>query len=157
LGFKHGNRGSCVNYVINYVICVYASVDVNLTTIMIGGWRINYTLDSVEFPIYTVSMWLDLSQSEGFEWDEGNQAKSLEKHGITQLETEESFFNFYIVFPDQRHSQTEKRFGMYGQTQAGKLLFVAFTIRTRRIRIISARPANKKERKTYEETYKKAA
>lgn len=114
-------------------------------------------LDNVEFPIYNRFMVLDLSQSEGFEWDEGNQTKSLEKHGITKLETEEAFFNFYVVFPDQRHSQTEKRFAMYGQTNAGKLLFIAFTIRNRLIRIISVRRANKQERNTYEETFKKAA
>lgn len=102
-------------------------------------------------------MVMDLSQSEGFEWDEGNLTKSLEKHGITQLETEEAFFNFYVVFPDQRHSQTEKRFAMYGQTNEGEVLFIAFTIKNRRVRIISARPADKKERDTYEETFKKTA
>jgi len=84
-------------------------------------------------------------------------SKSLEKHGISALETEEAFFNFYIVFPDQRHSATESRFGIYGQTNAGKILFIAFTIRARRARIISARPASKKERKVYEETHKKTA
>ena len=102
-------------------------------------------------------MVIDLSQSEGFEWDKGNHIKSLEKHAITTLQTEEAFFNFYVVFPDQRHSKTEKRFGMYGQTNASELLFIVFTIRKRRIRIISVRPANKKERNTYEETFKKAA
>ncbi len=102
-------------------------------------------------------MLTDFSKLEGFDWDEGNQSKSLEKHKITPLETEEAFFHFYIVFPDQRHSTSEQRYGMYGKTNAGKLLFIAFTIRNRRVRIISARPASKKERNTYEQTYKKAA
>ncbi len=96
-----------------------------------------------------------MSKLEGLEWDEGNQNKSLEKHGITALETEEAFFNFYVVFPDQRHSLAEPRYGMYGKTNVDKLLFIVFTIRGRRARVISARPASKKERNTYEETFKK--
>jgi uncharacterized DUF497 family protein len=114
-------------------------------------------LDSVVFLIYNGIMDIDLGKLEGFEWDEGNQSKSLEKHGITPLETEEAFFHFYLVFPDPRHSKAEPRFGMYGQTNSGKLLFIAFTIRNRQVRIISARPANKKERNSYEEALKKAA
>lgn len=100
---------------------------------------------------------VDLSKLEGFDWDEGNQSKSLKKHGITPLETEEAFFNFYLVFPDQWHSAGESRYGMYGQTNTGKILFIAFTIRGQRVRVISARPASKKERDTYEQTHKKAA
>ena len=110
--------------------------------------------DSVEAPIYNGFMDVDL---KGFEWDKGNQSKSLEKHGITPLETEEVFFNFYVVFPDQRHSTAEPRFGMYGQTNTGKILFIAFTIRGRQARVVSARPASKKERNSYEEAFKKAA
>ena len=98
-----------------------------------------------------------LSEPIEFEWDEGNQAKSLVKHDITKTEAEEIFFHFKLVQPDQRHSKIEPRFGMYGQTNAGKILFIAFTIRKGRVRIISARLASKRERKTYEETIKKAA
>jgi len=86
-----------------------------------------------------------------FEWDSGNQAKSLKKHGITNQEAEETFFHYKLVAADQRHSKTESRFGMYGQTGGGKILFIAFTIRNRRVRIISTRPANKKEREIYEQ------
>ncbi len=100
---------------------------------------------------------VDLSKLEGFEWDGGNQSKSLKKHGITALETEEVFFNFYLVFPDQRHSLVEPRYGMHGKTNAGKVLFIVFTIRGLRVRIISARLASKKERNTYEEKFKKIA
>ena len=102
-------------------------------------------------------MEINLSQLEGFEWDEGNRSKSLEKHGITPLETEEAFFNFYVVFPDQRHSASEPRYGMYGKTNQDKVLFISFTIRGRRARVISARHTNRQERKTYGQTFKKAA
>lgn len=100
---------------------------------------------------------IDLSKLEGFEWDKGNENKSLQKHGIAPLEAEEAFFNVYVVFPDQRHSTSEPRYGMYSTTNAGKVLFISFTIRGLRARVISARLANKKERETYEQTLKKAA
>jgi uncharacterized DUF497 family protein len=90
-----------------------------------------------------------------FEWDRGNWDKSLKKHGITNQEAEQTFSQFKLVSPDQRHSKVERRFGMYGQTETGKILFIAFTIRGRRVRIVSARTASKKERKTYEEAFKK--
>ena len=92
-----------------------------------------------------------------FEWDSGNKIKSLAKHGITNQEAEETFFHYKLVVADQRHSKTEARFGLYGKTNKGKILFIAFTIRDGMVRIISTRSADKKERKIYEKTSKKAA
>jgi hypothetical protein len=40
--------------------------------------------------IYTMR---DLSQIEGFEWDEGNSRKRVEKHDVSQAEAEQVFFN----------------------------------------------------------------
>lgn len=97
----------------------------------------------------------DLPQPLEFEWDAGNTTKSLLKHSVSNQEAEDAFFNFNIILKDQRHSGSENRLGMYGQTNSGKILFVAFTIRGQRVRIISARPADKKERKLYEEKIKK--
>lgn len=92
-----------------------------------------------------------------FEWDTGNQTKSLRKHGITNQEAEETFFNFKRVLPDQAHSEKEQRFGMLGQTKQGRVLFIVFTVRGNKVRIISARAADKKERNFYEQASKKAA
>lgn len=114
-------------------------------------------VDNVEFSIYNVIM-LDIELPEPiiFEWDSGNQTKSLEKHGISVQEAEEAFYHYKLVIPDQRHSRIKVRLGMYGQTNAGKKLFIAFTIRNRRVRVVSARLADRKERKIYEEEIKKA-
>jgi uncharacterized DUF497 family protein len=92
-----------------------------------------------------------------FEWDTGNQDKSLKKHGITNQEGEETFFSFKQILPDQGHSKAEQRFGMLGKTSNDKVLFIVFTIRTKKVRIISARVADKKERNFYEQASKKAA
>ena len=114
--------------------------------------------DNVEFSIYNINMNNpELPEPMMFEWDSGNQTKNLKKHGISSQEAEETFFCPKLIIPDQRHSNAESRFGMYGQTNAGKILFIAFTIRNRRVRIISARPGDKKERKIYEEQIKKTA
>ncbi len=99
----------------------------------------------------------ELPEPITFDWDNGNIGKSLQKHGISDQEAEETFFHFKQVILDQRHSKDEQRFGMFGHTNSGKILFIAFTIRKKRVRIISARPADKKERNSYEQAFKKAA
>lgn len=87
-----------------------------------------------------------------FEWDEGNIDKSYQKHGITQKETEEIFLDEELLFQeDLRHSQKEERFIAIGKTSGQHVLFAVFTTRKDKIRIISVRHANKKERRRYEE------
>ena len=88
-----------------------------------------------------------------FEWDEGNMFKSEDKHGVT-LEMVESCFldNNLIALGEQYHPSTsEDRYGMIGKTNTEEILFACFTIRNGKIRPISARLANKKERSIYEE------
>ena len=92
-----------------------------------------------------------LKNCEGFEWDEGNATKNWKSHQVSQSESEQVFFNQpLIVAPDLTHSIDEDRYYLLGQTDFGRKLFVVFTIRKERIRIISARDISKKERKVYE-------
>ena len=87
-----------------------------------------------------------------FEWDKGNIAKN-KKHNVEDKEAEEVFLDERKkTFKDKLHSWGEERFRVVGKTKKGKLLFVAFTIRKSKIRIISARKINKKEVYLYEET-----
>ncbi|MDZ4209725.1 MAG: BrnT family toxin [Candidatus Curtissbacteria bacterium] len=88
-----------------------------------------------------------------FEWDEGNIDKNLKKHEVTNQEAEEIFENKPLrVAEDVRHSHQEKRFRALGGTNRGRLLFLSFTIRKDKVRIISARDMNKKEVAVYEKT-----
>jgi uncharacterized DUF497 family protein len=90
------------------------------------------------------------SQVKGFEWDQGNISKNWERHKVTHLECEEIFFNEpLIVQQDKTHSTSEERHFALGKTDRGRVLFVVFTIRGDRIRVISARDASKKERRYY--------
>jgi len=90
-----------------------------------------------------------------FEWDKWNLDKSYEKHSISPKETEDIFISEELfVLPDIKHSQKEKRFIALGRTQDGKNLFVIFTLRNKKIRIISARKMHKKEVEKYEKAKK---
>ncbi|MBX3120693.1 MAG: BrnT family toxin [Nitrospira sp.] len=94
---------------------------------------------------------------ESFEWDKGNLTKNWEKHRVTPWECEQIFFNIpLVVADDAAHSSGEPRYYVLGHTDAGRRLFLVFTVRKRQIRVISARDMSPKERRAYrEETQKK--
>lgn len=95
---------------------------------------------------------IDLDRLTGFDWDDGNRDKNWQKHHVSTGECEEVFFNLPLLLnEDPGHSQAEPRFLVLGQTNTGRLLFIAFTIREEKIRIISARDMSQKERKMYEQ------
>jgi uncharacterized DUF497 family protein len=97
---------------------------------------------------------IDFSSVTGFEWDDGNRDKNWEKHRVSNSECEEVFFNLPLMLqPDEAHSKSEARYYVLGQTNASRRLFIVFTIREEKIRIISAREMSKRERKIYEQAY----
>jgi uncharacterized DUF497 family protein len=60
------------------------------------------------------------------------------------------FFNKpLLVVDDPKHSQGEKRYYVLGRTDLGRLLFIAFTVRGKIIRVLSARDMSRKERNAY--------
>ena len=83
-----------------------------------------------------------------FEWDAGNKDKNWRKHRVTHEECEEVFFDPHKrLLKTVLHMNSEPRHVMIGHTKHKRLLFVAFTIRQSRIRVISARDLSRKERK----------
>jgi uncharacterized DUF497 family protein len=88
---------------------------------------------------------------KGFQWDEGNSGKNERKHGVTDRESEEIFFNKSLVIARSVKGSPEIRYAALGKTYGSRLLTVVFTIRADRIRIISARPMSRHERERYEE------
>ena len=95
---------------------------------------------------------IDLRKLIGFEWDKGNVDKSYKKHGINPNTAEEVFLDEEILLlEDEGHSQTEVRLKAIGKILKGEILLIVFTIRKTNIRIISARRANLKERRLYEQ------
>lgn len=97
-------------------------------------------------------MKVDFSVLEGFEWDKGN-LEHIKKHNVDYRECEETFLSKpLIVNEDEAHTQTEGRFRVYGQTNKGRLMFMIFTIRSNKLRVISARDQSKKERKEFQKS-----
>ena len=95
---------------------------------------------------------IDLGRLAGFQWDDGNARKSADKHGVSQAEAEQVFFNEpLLVVTDPRHSTTEPRFHALGISSNGRRLHITFTVREEntRIRVISARDMHRKERTRY--------
>ena len=96
----------------------------------------------------------NFSRMEGFQWDPGNARKSAEKHGVSQGEAEQVFFNEpLLVVQDVSHSLNETRLQALGKTDTGRYLHITFTLRNdgRLIRVVSARTMHRKERARYEQ------
>ncbi|MBI3909959.1 MAG: BrnT family toxin [Armatimonadetes bacterium] len=91
-----------------------------------------------------------LEQLHGFDWDDANRGKNWEKHGVTDQECEQVFFNQPLfVVPDEEHAEHEARYYVLGRTDRGRRLFVVFTPRGGKIRVISTRDMTKRERAWY--------
>ena len=98
----------------------------------------------------------DIENCEGFEWDEGNSNKNWHLHSVTDGECEDVFFNVpLIIASDKQHSKGESRFFALGRTDSDRRLFVAFTVRNKLIRVISARDMTKSEERKYAEKIKR--
>jgi uncharacterized protein len=88
-----------------------------------------------------------------FDWDSGNSNKNFLKHKVTVQEAEEVFVNEpLVIVEDPVHSKKEKRFNGLGKTIDQRRLFLTFTIRNNKVRIISVRDMDRKEKYEYEKT-----
>jgi uncharacterized DUF497 family protein len=86
-----------------------------------------------------------------FDWDEEKAKSNLVKHGISFDEATSVFDDpLFLTFADPEHSLREQRFLIMGESARGRLLVVSYTDRKDITRLISARPATRKERKAYE-------
>lgn len=88
-----------------------------------------------------------------FEWNQWNVQKNEQKHGVSRLEAESSFFDAqHSLYSDQKHSSDrEERFILYGRSLENRILMIGFTRRNLKVRIITARAASRKEREIYEQ------
>jgi uncharacterized protein len=85
-----------------------------------------------------------------YQWDKNKAASNLQKHGIEFADAVAVFSDdLAITIPDNRFD--EDRFVTIGMDAFGRILVVVFTWRGEDIRLISARLAERRERKKYEE------
>ncbi|MEH1999688.1 MAG: BrnT family toxin [Nostoc sp.] len=86
-----------------------------------------------------------------FEWDKNKNQQNIQKHGISFEEATEIFNGVVFTSIDQRYDYEEIREISIGSIQGVVIITVAHTDRNGKIRLISARKATPKERRTYYE------
>jgi len=102
---------------------------------------------------HTVYTYMLFQKPIVFAWDQGNNQKNWKKHGVTNEQAEEVFFDdTKKIAKDVLHSGSEQRWILLGKTKEKIVLFIVFTLKNSIIRIISARKVNKKEAYLYEKT-----
>jgi uncharacterized DUF497 family protein len=86
----------------------------------------------------------------GFEWDKAKAEKNWRTHGVS-FDLARTVFRdpFAVEFMDDRQEYGEERFVIIGMAESQVLLFVAYSERQNRIRIISARRATQREPENY--------
>jgi uncharacterized DUF497 family protein len=88
-----------------------------------------------------------------FEWDDDKAEANIVNHaGVTFLEAATVFADpLSIIVEDDEHSVDEQRFLTVGMSAQDRVLIVSYTERADVVRIISARDAEPKEIRAYEE------
>jgi uncharacterized DUF497 family protein len=87
-----------------------------------------------------------------FEWDAAKAAGNLLQHGVSFEEAATLFQDpLAKIHDDPDHSEAEQRDIIVGHSIQGRLLVVSFADRGSKIRLISARPVTRHERRDYEE------
>ena len=87
-----------------------------------------------------------------FEWEETKATANLRKHKVSFEEASTVFEDdLSLTGRNPDHSVGEHRLVTFGMSAENRVLAVAHTERGNKIRIISARPATRAERKIYEE------
>lgn len=87
-----------------------------------------------------------------FEWDKRKDISNTKKHGVSFEEAQTVFFDEYALqFFDPEHSENEERFILLGTSFKSKALVVCHCFREEeaKVRIISARKADKDEEQAY--------
>lgn len=86
-----------------------------------------------------------------FVWDPEKAEANRKKHRVTFDEASTVFADpLSLAIPDPDHSEREDRMLLLGTSRLGRLLVISHTWRDRKVRIISAREATRRERNDYE-------
>jgi hypothetical protein len=86
------------------------------------------------------------------EWDQKKAELNYRRHGVSFEEAATALDDEHAAtLLDPDHSDEEERFVTFGMSARNRLLVIAHTYRSDRIRLISARKATAQERRFYEE------
>ena len=87
-----------------------------------------------------------------YEWGQRKAGQNTTKHGVPFEYAVRVFLDKYrLDYEDERRAYSEERRIILGKIE-GRLYVVAYTMRGKIIRLISARKANQREQRKYDET-----
>ena len=86
-----------------------------------------------------------------FEWDDHKNESNVRKHGVSFELARRIFERPVLTWEDDRQDYGEDRYIGIGMIDEAAVIVVAYTRRAGRVRLISARPASRKERQRYHE------
>ena len=122
----------------------------NLLSRQCTGW-LSVCIDNVNTFCYTVLMKVIYTpQGIPFEWESSKAAVNQQKHRVAFEVACEVFFDPFLQRDEDEFVDGELRERVVGMTENWQLLYVVYTLRNDTIRLISARPATRQERKMYE-------
>ena len=84
-------------------------------------------------------------------WDPEKARLNLKKHGVRFSDAEMVFFDPHALTREDTDTEHEQRFVTIGMDSCERVLVAVYAYRGEDIRLISARPATKRERRSYEE------
>ena len=87
----------------------------------------------------------------GYQWDPAKASSNLRKHNIDFADAMGVFEDEWALTLTEDVRNGEPRYVTLGMDFLSRLLVVVYTFRENDIRLISARPATRKERRTYEQ------
>jgi uncharacterized DUF497 family protein len=90
----------------------------------------------------------DHTYPEAFEWDETKRLTNLAKHGIDFAQAARVFDGRVVEWEDRSRDYGERRWRVVGRVDHA-MLFVVYTRRSGKRRLISARRASQDERQAY--------
>lgn len=92
-----------------------------------------------------------IHEDSDFIWDEGN-IDHIARHQLNPFEVEDVFFGRVIAAPAYNQITfygKEKRHALIGQSYTGRILYIVYSQRAHKIRVVTARDATKTEKKRY--------
>ena len=85
----------------------------------------------------------------GIEWDPEKAEENRRKHGVDFTDAAAVFGDPQRISAEDPQAEGEQRFITVGMDRIGRMVTVVYTYRERRVRMISARRATRKERGDY--------
>ena len=91
---------------------------------------------------------VDIDPANMFEWDEANTSH-IDVHRVEPQEAEDALLDPDRIPGRVRRVPNERRWAIVGATETGRVLFVVYTRRDNRMRVVAARDADEDERHEY--------